>query len=548
MKALSTLAAIWVGEHGWNLSATGPKDTVACEIISDNWRREPAWRDPARLVDWALSIARSNETPPPAIGRTLKFAKRADADKVTRFALLISPQACARFDLGATPAPKTLIDQHPWHDALTAAGWKIRSRTIGPWITIERPGAELGVLLVGWLDRSKPRELAGHGVVLGSNGHPDGWSSCFTHGEYRRRTGWPLSAGAGMAAVKGLWRYPREAKVRWSADDDHWAAIPALASRDQRPWHVHWTQTGYDAWRTIQATGEVALWDANADYLTAWTSARFARGLLQHTGPGGQRHANGQPWAGYYLIGDIDWAPEVQYAIDMLPPIWGSRTPRPDGSVWVTHVIVQLLDSMRWAEDYEPPTYRILDSYACEDSGQIARGWGDKLKAALIEAREEADRTKDAELIALAEALKQSYARGYPLMENAGFYKRPDHVDTLIDQRWDSAYRRMFKAAWDGERYPLDVSADEITYLWRDGDERNGPLGEPDPRAFGRYKVKRRGTVAEWRQSHADGRRGRWWMPAPELPAPGAPEPAQPATQPTGDAGDGWDWLTTARG
>lgn len=538
MSTLSKLAAIWVGEHGFNLAATGPKDTVACEIISDTWGREPAWRDPARLVDWALSLARSNETPPPALGRTLKFAKRADDDKTTRFALLISPEACARFNLPQRPEPKTPINQHPWHALLLDAGWKIRTRTIGPWITIERPGAELGILLTGWLDLAKTRELAGHGVVLGVNGHTDGWSSMFVHGEYRRRTGWPLSAGAGMAAVKALWRYPRKHPVRWSADDDHWAAIPPLAiGRAQRPWHVQWTTPDtYRPHALPEDALQVALWDANADYLNAWAAATFARGLLHHTGPDPDPH--GARHAGYYLLGAIDWG-GCAYLADRLPPVWGSRTPNPDGTVWVTHCIVQLLESLG-------ATYRILDSYTCDDSGQIARSWADKLKAALLDAREEADRTRDAASIALAEALKQSYARGYPLMETAGFYKRPDHVDTLIDQRWSMAYRKMW-AACVQNRNPLDVSADEITYLWQDGDNQEGPLGVPDERAYGHYKVKRWGLLQEWAQSHADGRRGRWWLPAPALPVPGAPTPAQDPYDPAQE-GDGWDWLATARG
>lgn len=539
MSTLSKLAAIWVSEHGWNLAATGPKDTVACEIISDHWRSVPAWRDPARLVDWALSIAGSNETPPPALGRALKFAKRTDDDKITRFALLISPEACARFDLPDLPPAKTPIDQHPWYTPLTAAGWKIRSKTVGPWVTLERAGAELGLLLVGWLDKSKPRELAGHGVVLGSNGHPDGWSSMFVHGEYRRRTGWPLSAGAGMAAVKGLWRHPREAKVRWSAKPDYWATIPPLAiGRAQRPWHLYWTiPDTYRPHAPVADAVKVALWDANADYLTAWGSATFARGLLTHTGPDPDPH--GARHAGYYLLDAIDWG-DCAYLADRLPPVWGSRTPTSDGHVWVTHPVVNLLHSLG-------ATYRVLDSYTCDDAGQLARPWADKIKAALLEAREEADRTHDAELIALAEALKQSYARGYPLMETAGFYARPDHVDTLIDQRWSTAYRKMWAACARG-RNALDVSADEITYLWQDGDDENGPLGAHDPYAYGHYKVKRTGTLQEWHQAHADGRRGRWWMPAPALPAIDAQRPAQDPTQPAGDAGDGWDWLATARG
>jgi hypothetical protein len=517
MQTLSKLAAIWVSRHGWHLSATNTQDAVACEIASDAWRTEPAWNDPARLLDWALALARTGHgQPPPVPGRTFHFERPADSDKTTRFALLLSPEACAAFGLGAPPDQGA---EHPWRAALEAAGWTLRTRSIGPWLTVERPQAEIGILMAGWLDKTKPAELANHGVVLAANGHLDGWGSCFVHGEYRRLTGWPLSAGAGMAAVKGLWRTARRNGVTWAPKLETWARIPVLAAgRDQRPWHVQWTAPDTILPDPLPA-GRVALWDANADYLVAWGIARFARGLPVHTGPDRGRPANGYWPAGWYLIDRIELHPRLAHIADRLPPIYGSRTPNQDGAVWVTHVILQLLDSLKHTgPDGAPipaPTYRILDSYTAPESGQIARTWAEKLKAALLEARIQAAQDPGPETGALEAACKMSYARGYPLLEKAGFIRRPDHVDTLIDQRWFSAYRRMWSAAWNEGRFPLDVSADEVTYLYRDTDEEDGPLGKPDPMAYGHYKIKRRGTLQEWHSSHQDGRNGKWWLPAP---------------------------------
>jgi hypothetical protein len=542
VSSLSKLAAIWISPHDWYLSATGPQDTVACEVHADHWTRRPTFRDPVKLVDWALSVARGNESPPPSTGRSLKFTKTTDDDKILRFALLLSPEACDALGVGTPPDG----DTHPWIALFEAAGWNVRTRTVGPWLTLERRDVEIGVLLVGWLDRGKPRELAGHGITLAATGHIDAWGSCYVHGEYRRLTGWPLSAGAGMAALKGLWRSHRTTRVTWvpkgpyKSSAEYWQSIPPIAlGRAHRPWHLHWT--AHPAFNEPIPAGRVALWDANADYLVAWTVARFARGVLTHTGPDPVRPHSGRPAAGYYLIDSLTWAPQAQYVADRLPPVWGSRTPNPDGAVWVTHIILDLLDSLRH-EEHPPPTYRILDSYTCDNSGQLARPWGERLKAALLAAREEAARERSGpEDTTLAEALKQSYARGYMLLENAGIIARHDHVDTLIDQRYLSAYKRMWLAAWNEERYPLDVSADEIVYLYRDGDEEHGPLGEPHDTAYGHYKIKRRGTLEEWHTSHQDGRSGHWWLPIPDEPAPSVqPAPAASDAPSHDESAGGW--------
>jgi hypothetical protein len=514
---------------------------VASEVHSRHRPTPPRANDPAALLAWALSVARTDETPPPATGRAFRFTHAQDDDKTLRFALILSPTACAAYGIARRPDR----DQpHPWLELMQAAGWDVRTRTTGPWLTVERAGAEIGILMAGWLDIGKPRECAGHGIVINRD-RIDGWGSCFVHGEYRRLTGWPLSAGAGMAAVKGLWRSARTTHVTWTpkggthkSSKEYWQSIPPIAlGRAHRPWHVHWT--AWPAFAEPVPEGRVALWDANADYLVAWTAARFARTTLRHTGPEPARPTSGRPAAGYYLIDSITWTPETRYIADRLPPVWGSRTPNPDGAVWVTHVTLDLLDSLTH-EDHQPPTYRILDSYTCADSGQLARTWGERLKAALLAARQEAAREHSGpEDAALAEALKQSYARGYPLLENAGIINRPDHVDTLIDQRWLSAYRRMWSTAWNEERYPLEVSADEITYLYRDTDAQHGPLGEPSDTAYGHYKIKQRGTLQEWHTSHQDGRAGHWWLPVPQKAAPPDQRPAPPADGPTESDG-GW--------
>jgi hypothetical protein len=253
--------------------------------------------------------------------------------------------------------------------------------------------------------------------------------------------------------------------------------------------------------------------------------------------------ADGYWPAGWYLIDSITWHQDVAHVAARLPPVYGSRTPNQDGAVWVTHPILQLLDSLKFARDHSAPTYRILDSYTCADSGQIARTWGEKLKAALLEARAQAATDPGPETEALEAACKMSYARGYPLLEKAGFIRRPDHVDTLIDTRYLSAYKRMWLAAWNKGRYPLQVSADEVTYPYEDGDEKDGPFGRPDPVAYGHYKIKRRGTLREWHQATGDGRHGKWWLPAPAGTFQGAtglstlPTDTVPAP-----AGDG-NWL-----
>ena len=526
MTTLAKLSALWVSTHQWQLAATARRTDRSCFIETSAWQTPPTWTSPAGLVAWAASVAQSGERHPPRMGKTYKFRQPRDLDQITRFALLVAPRACDAFGVPTMPADG---QPHPWAEQLAAAGWKVRTRTRGAWLTVERPGMEIGILMVGWLP---PRELADNGVII-DRGAPQGWATMYVYGEYHRLTGWPLAAGPGMAAIKGLWRYPRTERVHWAPDAEYWARVPPVAEgRAHRPWHVNWTAWP-DAFPPPVPDGRVTAWDANAAYLNGWGTAVLARDKLTHTGPDPIANGAGRWDPGYYLIGPVQWPPGMWETARRLPPVHGSRTPDSKGSVWVTHVILDLLDSLTHDPEHQAPTYRILDSWTSARGGQLARGWADKLKHALTEARREREKSDELETRTLERVLKISYARGYPLLEKAGFMRRPDHVDTLIDQTGSSAYRLMWVAARTHGRYPLDVSADQITYLRRPQDDDGaGPLGPDDPYRFGGYKSKHTGTLQEWHQAHADGRNGQWWLPAPApRPEPGTRDSA-PATGP----------------
>lgn len=532
---LHRFAALWVGRTHWFLSGVSPDPTEQFPFTaSDRWRKEPtADAKIERLLDWAVQLATGVETASyDQLGTSVSVRSPRDEDGCLRFAVIISPEF--GHILGADqPGPG---QPHPWRGRLEEAGWSVRTRDpkpdrqAGVWLTVERPArkptVEIGILMAGWCDPHNLDDLATHGLVRGDNGRIDPWETVYLHGEFRRLTRWPLSAGAGMAAVKGLKRTHRTGSaVYWAPQPDEWLEIPVMriGRPFARPWHVQWSTPHLPYTAGSIPNREVIMWDANADYLVAWSGARFARGMLRHTGPEPARAPNGRVFTGWYLIGDIRWSRDVQHVVDRLPPVWGSRVPNDDGHVWVTHVIVDLLDSLRFDQNYQPPEYRIFDSYSCADSGQLAKPWGETLKAALLTARQEHAARPDNVTTILERTLKQTYARGYPLLETSGLIRRPDHVDTVVDQRWLSAYRRLWKAAWDLDRYPLSVSADEITYLHKAGDDGGtGPLGPVDPFAYGAYKIKQRGTLADWDAALHDGRKGRWWLPAP---AP-APEPA----------------------
>lgn len=526
MTTLAKLSALWVSTHQWQIAAIGRKTDTAPFIETNTWHTPPTWSNPAALVAWAASLTQYGERRPPQMGKTYKFRQTKDVDQTTRFALLVSPRACAAFGVPDMPADG---EAHPWAELLAAAGWKVRTRTRGAWLTVEKPGMELGILMVGWV---KERELTDHGVVVDHFGKPNGWGTMYVYGEYHRLTGWPLSAGPGMAAAKALWRYPRTERVHWSPSEDYWAKVPAVAEgRAQRPWHVHWTAWP-DAFPPPVPDGRVTVWDAVASYLNAWGTALFARDALVHTGPDPICNGRGRWDPGYYLIGPVHWPHGMAEIAARLPAVYGSRTPDSKGSVWVTHVILDLIDSLTSGPEHiEVPTYQILDSWTSARGGQVARGWADKLKHALTEARREREKNDDPEARTLEAVIKISYARGYALLEKAGFMRRPDHLDTLIDQAWSSAYRSMWLAAWHHGRYPLDVSADEITYLVRPEDADDaGPLGPDDPYRYGGYKSKHTGTLQEWHQAHADGRGGAFWLPVPApRPEPGTDVPVPAA-------------------
>lgn len=525
MTTLARMAALWVGAQEWYLSgtATDPRQDYP-EVEHQLWRTAPTWSNPARLVSWSEQVARgSQHAMQQKLGQHIKMSRPQDTDGVLRYALIIGPDAGGLLS-AAKPKP---LEPHPWRHLLEEQGWKVRTRDpdkehpqAGVWLTIERPGSiEIGILMAGWCDPTKAEELATHGLVLTEDTRLDPWGTCYLHGDYRRLTTWPLSAGAGMAAIKGLKRFQRDAPVIWSPPPEDWqaTAVMQLGRPAARPWHQQWTTPEPHA---AGPDGPIALWDANADYLTSWTSARFSREPLTHTGPNPPRTDADKARTGWHLI-TITWQSAALRVVDQLPPVWGSRTPDKAMRVWVTHEILDLLDTLAYpGQDGEPrraATYQVHDSYTCQSGGQVARPWGDRLKAALLEAKREQEHRPDGCTITLVKALKASYSRGYPLLETSGLIRHPVWVDTIVDRRGASAYRRMWAVAWIQGRFPLQVSADEILYPWRAGDDERGPLGETSDYAYGAYKVKRRGTLSSWQKALLDGRGGRWWNPAPAL-------------------------------
>lgn len=561
MLTVSRLCALWIGTDGWFSTAVAMHDPQPA-IYAGNWTRQPLFADPAALVTWAVSVAKGAPVQTMHTNLTVTVKSPRDRDNVLRFALLLGPDACEAFELATKPDG----EHHPWAQLLQDDGWTVRTKRFdGPWLTIEShdKDIEIGICMVGWLSAKDPQAYAtlcaNSGIALNRVGRPDAWGTMWVHGQYRYLTGWPLSAGAGMAAIKGFKRYTRDQNPFWAPKPEYWAQLPFLGDgegngedRTQRPWHVHWTS--YPAPPADASWGDVVLWDANAAYLNAWTTMRVARGALVHTGALVQPRDNGSYPAGYYHISALRWSPDVIDTALRLPPVWGSRTPYPDGSVWVTHITLDLIRSLRFDREYKGPQFTILDSWSCADDGQLAKPWGAHLKDALTAGRHDLETQRDTEVLTLATALKFSYARGYPLLGNGGIIRRPDWLDALIDQSWLSHYRRMWLAAWKG-RYPLDMHADEIVYPWRDDDWSDGPLGADDPYKFGGYKIKRvggeprRAPYAEWLRAHQDGRDGRWWDPVPSPVPTRASGPLQPrpAAPSTGRAAP-TDWLTALLG
>lgn len=527
----AAFSALWVGRADYYGA------TPDGRVIARSWPTPPACDDPAKLIAWAVRTA---------------GLERAGAGALS---ILLAPDVAGAFGIPAE-LPKTA--ETLWEKELTGAGWRCVSRgTYGPW-TVIQDGAkriEVGICVVPWVPTAL-RARAAHGVVHDAAGAPDPFETMYVHAQYRAALGWPLSGGAGMAGVKALRFAPRKKEIYWAPPEAAWHDLEFLhppqdaghtGRSDQRPWHQYWSMFPELPVPPDPALTHVVVWDQTTAYLTAWAAARLARGMLIHTGPGVRPNPKGTYPAGYYRITEIAWSPRLAPIVARLPPITGSRRELADGSVWVTHEIIDALAALDSAlPDYAPvAAVTILDSWTCEDHGQLAKDWGAKVRRALAAARAEAAGTDDQTCRVLALAVKATYAQGYPLAERSGIMRRPDHVDALIDHMVSfGRFVRLVLAAVRHGLYPLDVSADEVTMLSRpDPGPAGVPLAGPLSREAGdtTFVIKperdgspRMATLEQWEQAHTDGRGGRWWLETsgarPGVPRPrdAAPVPAVP--------------------
>lgn len=189
--------------------------------------------------------------------------------------------------------------------------------------------------------------------------------------------------------------------------------------------------------------------DANGAYLAAASSADFAHGALEQTGPHDPQLHRINP--GYYLIDVHHWQ-----RAEIGSPLGGARITDP--RIWVTHVTYKLLSDLTYGAAWGPkggdwPALYAYDTWTSKTKCRL-NDWTNALR----DMRAEMLRTGDREAY---EALKLGYAqavemwatppdpKGTPLAErekkNSAY--RPDWFHTVRSQHHFNMFYRAYRAA-----------------------------------------------------------------------------------------------------
>lgn len=223
--------------------------------------------------------------------------------------------------------------------------------------------------------------------------------------------------------------------------------VPAPARRLMGEAHVpnvSWVREG------IRAGAPLTDVDANAAFLSAASSATFAHGALEHTGPWDDE-APIKP--GYYLVEPYAWQGETPGS-----PLGAQRLD--GGRIWVTHKTYRLLRDLchgsTWCEPGLWPDATAYDSWTCESTMRLTM-WTDVLRDMRSMFISEGDREA-------YEALKLGYSQTFQMWitkpdpkgtprekqqkHNAAY--RPDWYHTLRSQWSANLWRAAYRSALAG--------------------------------------------------------------------------------------------------
>jgi hypothetical protein len=216
--------------------------------------------------------------------------------------------------------------------------------------------------------------------------------------------------------------------------------------------------------------------DVSGAYIAAASSAWFAHGQLEHTGPGQARwrHPSGDPMPGYYLIDRHYWG----YSGDLASPLGHAALRRDTATamrrIWVTAPTLVLLEQL--VELGHWPDATVYDSWTganrCRLNGDRKRpGWTDIIR----DYRAHFIATGDT---AAGEALKFGYSqaiemlntppdpRGTPREERGkkNVAYRPDWYAAIHAQHHATLWRKMWHCVLAGSGPLSTGGVDEVVF------------------------------------------------------------------------------------
>lgn len=353
--------------------------------------------------------------------------------------ILLDPQVHDRMGLPAKqPATARGLDM-PLVGA-RAAGWQVSKAA--PWMTFwanGRPSVHVG--LMGWL---APSNHALHSA--------DPADMTYRMRRYHELTGVAYHGTPGVSGTAMLRDRYRGKAPRWMGTFE--GIAPAGADTEQR--YVWTSPEGIDGVEFPYSHR----YDANLQYLGAANVTEVALDELKRTG----RREFSSAAAGYWKI--------------TVPPWNEKRLPHPANGVagqekWVTTPTMELL--WRLADAGMTVFPDVLDSWTCDRTARVFRGWASRLADALrdVAATEAIAGDQDA----LTVALKRTYRETIGLLYRpGGRVYRPDWHHSIIGMARCNLFRKLHKASAAG-RWPESIKVDAVTY----GSNKIDPIAAAPP-------------------------------------------------------------------
>lgn len=390
--------------------------------------------DPAALAELPLMLHR--------------LAAVAQAHRLEEMTVILAADTLKA--IGFPPnAPIRGTDTHPALQRARSYGWHVSK--LSPWTTFDRQGIALHIGVMPWLSARTAALFAKNRDEL----IDDEGTIVYLAGRFQQLTGVAFRATPGVCGTAMIRRYWRGDQPMWHPK---WSGCAPAESRETEKF-LKWMAPG-------AATDPRPFrhsYDARRAYLAASVSGLFAATELRHTG----RAQFDATVAGYWKV---------------VVPHWNeSRLPHPMGmnrrageEAWVTTPTLGLVWEL--ALNYSaisPP--EVIDSYTApkpitrtgkrnaNPTKRLLRSWAEKIDqladAALCEPSPIEGRT-------LESVIKSMYkeSAGGLWFNDTSHIHRPDWHHTVIATARSNHFRRIYKEAQIGLRWPTLINVDSVTY------------------------------------------------------------------------------------